>query len=102
MKSFRKEDIIGKPVIETSGTVKGKVKDITFDLAGTITLIIDGVDGNDFQVPISKVTGISDDVVVRSDLATGASSAQGQNCKYCGKPISPGQTWCPSCGKAQA
>lgn len=103
MKSFRKEDIIAKPVIETSGTVKGKVKDITFDLSGTITLIVEGADGKDFQVPISKVTGISDDVVVRSDSATGPiATATGLACRFCGKPMTPGQTWCPSCGKAQA
>jgi len=100
MKTFRKEDIVGKPVIETSGTVKGKVKDITFDLSGTITLIIEGIDGNESQVPVSKVTGISDDVVVKSELA--GATASGSTCKYCGKPITPGQTWCPSCGKAQA
>lgn len=100
MKTFRKEDIVGKPVIETSGIAKGKVKDVTFDLAGTITLIVDGVDGKETQVPVSKVTGISDDVVVRSDSAVVA-TASGSVCKYCGKPMTPGQMWCPSCGKAQ-
>jgi sporulation protein YlmC with PRC-barrel domain len=103
MKSFRKEDIIAKPVIETSGTVKGKVKDVTFDLSGTITLIIEGVDGKDFQVPISKVMGISDNVVVRSDqVARPISPASGLTCRFCGTPMTAGQTWCPSCGKAQA
>ena len=103
MKSFRKEDIIGKPVIETSGTVKGKVKDLMFDLSGTITLIIEGTDGTESQVPISKVTGISDDVVVRSEQAPGpARTASGLACKYCGTAMTPGQAWCPSCGKSQA
>lgn len=103
MKSFKKEDIVGKPVIETSGTVKGKVKDVTFDLSGTITLIVDGTDGKESQVPISKVTGISDDVVVRSEGVAGVPQvSQGATCKFCGKPITPGQTWCPSCGKSQA
>ena len=102
MKTFRKEDIIGKPVIETSGNVKGKVKDVTFDLSGTITLIIDGADGKEAQVPISRVTGIADDVVVKGDTLGGAPAVASANaCKYCGKPMTPGQTWCPSCGKAQ-
>ena len=102
MKSFRKEDIIGKPVIETSGTVKGKVKDLMFDLSGTITLIIEGTDGKESQVPISRVTGISDDVVVKSDQAAVAPRpASGGACRYCGTPMTPSQTWCPKCGKSQ-
>jgi len=101
MKTFRKEDIVGKTVIDTTGSDRGKVKDVTFDLSGTITLIIEGIDGNESQVPVSKVTGISDDVVVRSE-SSAVASATGTNCRYCGKPITQGQTWCPSCGKAQA
>ena len=102
MKTFRKEDLVGKPVIETSGTVKGKVKDVTFDLGGTITLIVEGADGKETQVPVARVTGISDDVVVKSELAEVTPGSQGTTCKFCGKPITPGQTWCPNCGKSQA
>jgi len=102
MKSFKKEDIVGKPVIETSGTAKGKVKDVSFDLSGTITLIVEEEDGKESQVPIVRVTGISDDVVVRSEPAPGLSMpAPGDSCKFCGKPIAPSQIWCPSCGRSQ-
>jgi sporulation protein YlmC with PRC-barrel domain len=102
MKSFRKEDILGKPVIETSGTVKGKVKDVMFDLSSTITLIVEGLDGKESQIPIVRVTGISDNVVVKSELPAAAPTpSTGMSCKFCGKPMSPGQTWCPSCGKSQ-
>lgn len=102
MKSFRKEDIVGKPVIETSGAIKGEVKDVAFDLSGAITLIVEGVDSKEFQVPISRVTGISDDVIVRSELAPGLlTTGSGTACKFCGKPITLGQIWCPSCGRSQ-
>jgi len=95
--------VVGKSVIETTGRVKGKVKDLMFELGGNITLIVEGTDGKESQVPISKVTGISDNVVVRSDVeAIPSASALGTTCKFCGKPLTPGQTWCLSCGKSQA
>ena len=40
MKSFRKEDVVGKTVIETSGSVKGQVTDILFDLEGALTFLV--------------------------------------------------------------
>ena len=93
--------MVGKPVIETSGKMIGKVKDLSFELSGSITLIGEGTDGKEFQVPISKVTGISDDVVVRSEMAAPpAGYASGPTCKYCGKPVTPGASWCLSCGRA--
>jgi sporulation protein YlmC with PRC-barrel domain len=101
-KSFRKEDVVGKSVIETSGLVKGKVKDVVFSLNNTITLIVEGVDGKETQIPLARVTGISDHVVVRSDLAVGAATTSpARSCKFCGAPITPGERWCPSCGKSQ-
>ncbi len=95
MKTFRKEDVVGKTVIETSGTVKGKIKDVVFDLGGVITLVVEGTDGKDWQVPVSRVTGISDHVIVKSEAGAELS------CKFCGAPLKPGQTLCPSCGRAQ-
>ena len=63
MKSFRKEDVIGKTAIETSGRIMGKVSDVLFDLNGTITFVIGGADGRELQVPVARITGISDHVV---------------------------------------
>ncbi len=94
MKTFRKEDVVGKTVIETSGTVKGKIRDVVFDLSGTITLVVEGTDGKDWQVPVSRVTGISDHVIAKE-------ASTELSCRYCGAPLKQGQTLCPSCGKAQ-
>jgi len=96
MKTFRKEDVVGKTVIETTGAVKGKVTDVTFDLNGTITLIVKGSDGNESQVTVAKVTGISDHVIVKVDQA-----GSGTTCKFCGATKPPDSIWCPSCGKSQ-
>jgi len=81
MKTFRKEDVVGKTVIETTGNVKGKVTDVTFDLNGSITLIVKGADMTESQVPVTRVTGISDHVIVKVDQASA-----GTKCKFCGWP----------------
>jgi sporulation protein YlmC with PRC-barrel domain len=104
-KAFRKEDIQGKTVIETSGKVGGKVKDVTFSLDGAITLIVIKEDGTEHPVPLKQVVGISDHVIVRGEPMMGGASiptATGTPvCKFCSSELSPTSTWCPKCGKAQ-
>ena len=102
MRSFRKEDVVGKTVIETSGAVKGNVKDVVFDLGGGVSFVVEGADGRDSQVPLSKVTGISDHVVVKADNAPEPrGSGRGAACKFCGAPMLAKDRWCPSCGRSQ-
>jgi len=102
MRSFRKEDVVGKTVIETSGAVKGKVKDILFDMGGGVTLLVQGVDGRDSQIQLSNVTGISEHVVVRGETVkeSGASNF-GTTCRFCGAPKPAEERWCPNCGRSQ-
>ncbi|HUI23703.1 MAG TPA: PRC-barrel domain-containing protein [Nitrososphaerales archaeon] len=102
MRSFKKEDVVGKTVIETSGAVKGMVKDVVFDLRGGVTFLVQGADGRDSQVPLSKVTGISEHVVVRSEAAAeSGTSGYGTTCKFCGASKPVDERWCPSCGRSQ-
>jgi len=102
MRSFRKEDVVGKTVIETSGVVKGKVRDVVFDLGGGVTFMVQGGDGKDSQIPLSKVTGISEHVVVKGEAAAEpGGSRNGTTCKFCGAPMAADERWCPSCGKSQ-
>ena len=99
---FRKEDVLGKTVIETSGVVKGNVKDVMFDLGGGVTFMVQGADGRDLQIPLSRITGISEHVVVKAENAIGSSgSGHGTTCKFCGVPMSVDERWCPSCGRSQ-
>ena len=102
MRSFKKEDVVGKTVIETSGAVRGKVRDIMFDLSGGVTFLVQGADGKDSQIPLSNVTGISEHVVVKGETATeqGAPS-YGTTCKFCGAAKPAEERWCPSCGRSQ-
>jgi len=102
MRSFKKEDVVGKTVIETSGAVKGKVKDVVFDLGGEVTFLVQGVDGRDSQISLSNVTGISEHVVVKGESATAPEpSDYGTTCKFCGAQKQAEERWCPSCGRSQ-
>jgi len=102
MRSFKKEDVVGKTVIETSGAVKGKVRDIIFDLGGGVTFLVQGTDGKDSQIPLSKVTGISEHVIVKGETAIEqGASGYGTTCKFCGAPKPAEERWCPSCGRSQ-
>jgi sporulation protein YlmC with PRC-barrel domain len=118
-RQFRKEEIVGKTVIETNGRVNGKVKDLLFTLDGAITLVVDREDGSELQVPMNKVLGVSDHVIVKGGdtmigsvssasrqevsqaVSLAASSSAGIVCKYCGQPMAAGTVWCPSCGRSQ-
>ncbi|MDG6925991.1 MAG: PRC-barrel domain-containing protein [Nitrososphaerota archaeon] len=110
-KSFRKQDVEGKPVVYSSGRTAGKVKDLAFNLDGTILLIVEKEGGAENQVPMRMVTGMSDYVVVREETTRPTSPVpptsiswvqgrRGRNCKFCGRDASPGTTWCPSCGRS--
>jgi sporulation protein YlmC with PRC-barrel domain len=101
MKSFRKEDVVEKTVIKTTGRVEGKVKDVVFDLSGAVTLIVEGKDGKESQVPLTRVTGISEHVVVRDDMGA-ETSTPGSSCKFCGAALIADQPWCPKCGRSQS
>jgi sporulation protein YlmC with PRC-barrel domain len=103
-KAFRKEDITGKTVIYSSGRNTGTVKDLTFTLDGTITLLVEKNDGGEVQIPLSKVMGVADNVIVKDESAMRASGpAPGMvACKSCGREAPIGTLWCPSCGKSLA
>jgi sporulation protein YlmC with PRC-barrel domain len=105
-KAFRKEEIADKTVIDSSGKVAGKVKDITFTLDSTVTLVVVKLDNTEVQVPLSKVMGVSDHVIVREDafmvkpMPMAAVSSTTVVCRSCGSLAPIGTTWCPGCGKA--
>ncbi len=102
MRSFRKEDVVGKTVIETSGAVRGKVKDVVFDMGGGVVFVVQGEDGKDAQVALARITGISEHVVVRSESgAEQGSPGYGTACKFCGASKAAEDRWCPKCGRSQ-
>lgn len=120
-KSFHKEEVVGKTVVDSLGNVRGKIKDLVFSLDGNVALIIESVEGSEVRVPMARVTGISDYVVVRTDVApeggmaptaAGAPGAPSypsfanpteapSACKFCGTTIPAGTTYCPGCGRSR-
>ncbi len=79
------------------------MKDVIFNLDGAATFVVEMPDGKDWQVPLTKVTGISDHVVVRNEGALGTGGAgPATTCKFCGATLGSGSVWCPNCGKAQS
>lgn len=111
-KTFHKEEIEGKTVLDSFGNVRGKVKDVIFSLNGSVTLIIERQDGAEGKVPMNKVMGISDYVIMKdetsetpafvSQSATSTASATiGGACKFCGTVIPAGTTYCPGCGRSR-
>jgi sporulation protein YlmC with PRC-barrel domain len=111
-KSFHKEELQGKKVIDSSGKVRGTVKDVVFSLDGNVALIIEKEDGGEASVPMSKVMGISDYIVMKGEAPAevpkpaapaipiaGAGSATA--CRFCGATIPAGSTYCPSCGRSR-
>ena len=101
-KAFRKEDITGKTVIYSSGRNTGTVKDVTFTLDGIITLVVEKADGGEVQIPLAKVLGVSDNVIVKEEAVSkpfGPSPGM-VACKSCGRESPIGTLWCPGCGKS--
>lgn len=98
-------------VIDSSGKVRGKFKDLLFRLDGTVTVVAETEDGADALIPFSRVMGISDHVIVKSDAGelTGQAGKRiepgpqeaASACRYCGQAMPAGTVWCPSCGKSQ-
>ncbi len=66
-KHFRKDEVDGKVVIETTGKAFGKAKDIAFGLDGTVALIVLTDDNTEVEVTMDKVMGVADYIVIRKD-----------------------------------
>jgi sporulation protein YlmC with PRC-barrel domain len=106
-KSFHKEEVAGKTVIDSSGKIIGSVKDLTFTLDSSITLIVQKTDGSELMVPLGKVMGVSDHVIIKPDVVAPAAVAMAAApamlvCKNCGTQAKQGTMWCPGCGRSLA
>ena len=109
LRLFHKEDVVGKTVIDSAGLTVGKVKDVMFNLNSVVILVVEKKDGTEMQVPLSKIVGLSEFVVTRSESLPQPASLAGASltgmggyqCKFCGHEMSPANIYCPSCGKAQ-
>lgn len=66
-KLFRKDEVDGKTVVETTGNTFGNAKDVAFGLDGTVALIVLDKDNNEVQVTMDRVLGVGDYIVIRKE-----------------------------------
>ncbi|MDA4123157.1 MAG: zinc ribbon domain-containing protein [Thaumarchaeota archaeon] len=64
-KFLKKEEINDKIVIETTGKKIGKGKEIAFALDGSAALFVTTDSGIDMQVPMARIMGVGEYIVVR-------------------------------------
>lgn len=64
---FRKDELVGKVVVEASGKSLGKAKDLAFGLDGTVVLIVEGNESQEVQVSMDRIAGVADYIVVRRE-----------------------------------
>ena len=62
---FRKDEVAGKIVVEASGKSLGKAKDIAFSLDGTVVLIVSANDNSEVEIPMDRIAGVAEYIVVR-------------------------------------
>ncbi len=105
-KLFREAEVKGKSVIWSSGGVMGEVAGLGFNLEGSAFLLVRDDKGSESEVPVKRVLGVGQYVVVRDEASAPAGSAEAAgsqtSCKFCGQALPPNALWCPSCNRALA
>ncbi len=123
---FRREDVVGKTVVDASGKILGKVTDIGFDLKGNLVMVI-GDEEEQNYVFFSNIQAVGDVVLLKTVGLSGSGgisheapsqtveqppqpapttqemSPQPQPetviyCPECGHPNSPSNRFCENCG----
>lgn len=122
-KFFRKDEVAGKIVVETSGKALGKTKDIAFGLDGTVAMIMLTNDNSEELITMDRVLGVGDYIVVKKAApernpspapVEGAASVPpayaipapppvpaapiASICRNCGSSLRLGAKFCTKCG----
>lgn len=106
---LKREDVVGKTVIDGKGDSLGVVKDIAFSIRGEIAFVVEKKDGSTESVPLSMVERIGEYIVLYKQAqqpAPGAPPAppgppQQEEfivCPVCGYKNPPGTKYCLRCG----
>ncbi len=78
---FRNEDIQGKTVVEATGKTLGKAIQISFSLDGKMALVVETAENKETQVPMGRIMGVADYVILRPDTGSEAMSPPSQQSK---------------------
>ncbi|MGO9644574.1 MAG: zinc ribbon domain-containing protein [Candidatus Bathyarchaeia archaeon] len=97
---YRKEDVENKTVLDTSGKSIGIAQDMAFSIDGKLALAIKPSKGEVIDIPMTRVIGVSDYIVVTPEVLASTQPAQpSRNQAPTTPPVAPVQQTCPSCGK---
>lgn len=104
MSYVRREDVLGKKAITPDGNAFGEVKDIAFNMDGTVGLVIAAKSGSEVIVPLRQAAAIGEYVLLASAAPKPAQPSQPPPvpkptaCPSCGSPTKPGAKFCGRCG----
>ncbi|AWR97454.1 zinc-ribbon domain-containing protein [Acidianus sulfidivorans JP7] len=95
-KIYKREDLVGKQVINQEGNIVGIVKDTGYDAEGKMAIIVATKDNKEEYYSITEIRGIGDVIVLR-DIQTQA-PVNGIVCPNCGYLNPAGSNYCIRCG----
>jgi sporulation protein YlmC with PRC-barrel domain len=108
MSYVRREDVTGKKAITPDGNAFGDVKDIAFNMDGSVGLVIATKSGPEVIVPLKQASAIGEYVLLASAVpvkpAQPSQPKQAQptprptTCPSCGSTTKPGAKFCGKCG----
>lgn len=107
---FTKKDVENKIVVDVSGKSAGTGRDIAFSLDGRLALVVAGKNGKEIQIPMSRVMGVTEYIIISPEEATTkpiqtphtqpqTQTQAARICANCGTPLKAGARFCEKCGK---
>jgi sporulation protein YlmC with PRC-barrel domain len=104
---YTRKDVENKIVVELSGKEAGTAKDLAFSQDGRTALVVGTKEGKEIEIPMSRVLGVMDYIVLsseepRTQTTPGIQQQIPQplaNCPKCNAPFKPGAKFCTKCGK---
>ena len=104
-KFYKREDIIGKKVVNQDALEVGSAKDTAFDIEGKLHLIVTKKDSEEEEfISINDIKAFGDYILLKGNvMAAGginqdSSQAAGKVCPKCGNVNSPNVGFCTKCG----
>jgi len=92
----RREDVIGKDVIDADAKKLGVTKDLAWSIDGRMALVIES-DDEEFFLSFSEIERIGDVVFVK--VKSALSAAPGIICPVCKHKNLPEAKFCAKCGR---
>ena len=109
MSYVRREDVTGKKAISPDGNTFGTVKEIAFNVDGSVGLVIATQSGSEVILPIKQALAIGEFILLSSTAVSERAGAPAQprpsqptvspsTCPSCGSAVKPAAKFCGKCG----